>query len=110
MQAADIFGLPIPDAGPVFTTALAVHIAGGFTAVAAGALDATARKQPGLVLYYNDVRHVGIDVDDGRVMVAPPSAVRSPRTASACATSTDRRSTASGGRVDQPGIGCMPTR
>jgi hypothetical protein len=45
--AADIFGLPIPDAGPVFAIALGVHIAGGLTAVVAGALAATARKQPG---------------------------------------------------------------
>jgi hypothetical protein len=47
MLAADIFGLPIPAAGPIFTTALAVHIACGLTAVAAGALAATAKKRPG---------------------------------------------------------------
>jgi hypothetical protein len=40
-------GLPIPDAGPVFTAALAVHIPSGMTAVIAGALAATARKRPG---------------------------------------------------------------
>lgn len=47
MLSADLFGLPIPDAGPLFTAALAVHIASGLTAVIAGALAATARKRPG---------------------------------------------------------------
>jgi hypothetical protein len=47
MLATSIFGLPTPDAGPVFATALTVHIAAGLTAVAAGALAATAHKQPG---------------------------------------------------------------
>jgi hypothetical protein len=46
MLATSIFGLPTPDAGPVFATALTVHIAAGLTAVA-GALAATAHKQPG---------------------------------------------------------------
>ena len=41
---SEIFGLPIPDAGPVFTTALVIHILCGLTAVIAGALAATARK------------------------------------------------------------------
>jgi hypothetical protein len=44
---AEIFGLPIPDAGPVFAIALAVHIACGLTAVIAGALAATAKKRRG---------------------------------------------------------------
>lgn len=43
----EIFGLPIPDAGPIFATALALHILSGLTAVIAGVLAATARKQPG---------------------------------------------------------------
>jgi uncharacterized membrane protein len=43
----EIFGLPIPDAGPIFATALVIHILCGLTAVIAGALAATARKQPG---------------------------------------------------------------
>jgi hypothetical protein len=47
MLERDIFGLPIPDAGPVFAVALAVHVACGLTAVIAGALAATARKRPG---------------------------------------------------------------
>jgi hypothetical protein len=47
MLSRDIFGLPIPDAGPVFALALAVHIAAGLTAVIAGALAATATKRPG---------------------------------------------------------------
>lgn len=45
--ALDIGGLHIPDAGPVFFAALAVHIAAGLTAVAAGILATTARKRPG---------------------------------------------------------------
>jgi len=47
MLSRDIFGLPIPEAGPVFAVALAVHIAAGLTAVTAGALAATAIKRPG---------------------------------------------------------------
>ena len=43
----EIFGLPIPDAGPIFATALVIHILCGRIAVIAGALAATARKQPG---------------------------------------------------------------
>jgi hypothetical protein len=43
----EIFGLPIPDAGPIFATALVLHILSGLTAVIAGALAATARQQPG---------------------------------------------------------------
>lgn len=47
MLAGDVFGLPIPDAGPVFAAALAVHVVSGLTAVVAGALAASARKRPG---------------------------------------------------------------
>jgi hypothetical protein len=43
----EIFGLPIPDAGPIFAAALVLHILSGLTAVSAGALAATTRKQPG---------------------------------------------------------------
>jgi hypothetical protein len=42
-----IFGLEIPDAGPVFGTALAAHVLAGTTCVIAGALAATARKRRG---------------------------------------------------------------
>jgi hypothetical protein len=47
MPGSDIVGLPIPEAGRVFATALAVHIVSGLTAVTAGALAATARKRAG---------------------------------------------------------------
>jgi hypothetical protein len=47
MRTGEILGLPIPDAGPVFTAALAVHVLCGLVAVVAGALAATARKRPG---------------------------------------------------------------
>jgi len=47
MLSRDLFGLPIPDAGPVFASALTVHIVAGLTAVTAGALAATATKRPG---------------------------------------------------------------
>ena len=47
MLTGEILGLPIPDAGPVFAIALAVHIACGLTAVIAGALAATAKKRRG---------------------------------------------------------------
>jgi hypothetical protein len=45
--ADDAFGLPIPDAGPIFAAALVLHIAFGLTAVVSGALAATAKKRPG---------------------------------------------------------------
>jgi hypothetical protein len=47
MLTGDVLGLPVPDAGPVFTAALIVHIGCGLSAVIAGALAATARKRPG---------------------------------------------------------------
>ena len=47
MLGGDIAGLPVPAAGPVFAVALAVHVVSGLTAVAAGALAATARKRAG---------------------------------------------------------------
>jgi hypothetical protein len=47
MLTGEIFGLPIPDAGPVFAIALAVHVGCGLTAAIAGALAATARKRRG---------------------------------------------------------------
>jgi hypothetical protein len=40
-------GLSIPDAGPVFLTALAVHVLAGGVCVVTGALAATARKRAG---------------------------------------------------------------
>jgi hypothetical protein len=42
-----IFGLPIPNSGPVFAIALAIHLACGLTAVTAGAFAATAKKRRG---------------------------------------------------------------
>jgi hypothetical protein len=47
MFNGEIFGLPIPDAGPIFATALVVHIVSGLTAVTTGALAAAARKRAG---------------------------------------------------------------
>jgi hypothetical protein len=47
MLGHDILGLPIPNAGHVFTIALAVHIICGLIAVLAGALAATAKKRAG---------------------------------------------------------------
>lgn len=47
MSGSDIGGLPIADAGPIFATALSVHIVSGLTAVTAGALAAAARKRAG---------------------------------------------------------------
>jgi hypothetical protein len=43
----DIAGIHVPDAGPVFLTALALHIVAGTIAVVAGLLATTARKQAG---------------------------------------------------------------
>jgi hypothetical protein len=45
--AIDIGGIHVPDNRTVFLATLAVHIGAGGTAVAAGALAATARKRPG---------------------------------------------------------------
>jgi hypothetical protein len=47
MLTGDLFGLPIPDAGPVFAAALGGHLAAGLTTVGAGASAAAARKGPG---------------------------------------------------------------
>jgi hypothetical protein len=47
MNAIEIGGLPIPDAGPVFLAALAVHVLAGATAIGALVLAATAPKRPG---------------------------------------------------------------
>jgi hypothetical protein len=47
MSARDILGLPIPEAGPVFAAALVIQILSGLTAVASGAVAATAKKRPG---------------------------------------------------------------
>ena len=45
--AIEIAGIQVPDAGPVFLAALAVHVTAGAAAVVAGLLATTARKRPG---------------------------------------------------------------
>jgi hypothetical protein len=47
VRTGDILGLPVPDAGPLFAIALAIHILCGLTGVVAGALAAAARKRRG---------------------------------------------------------------
>jgi hypothetical protein len=47
MLALDIAGIHVPDAGPVFLAALAVHVLAGGTAVVSGIFATTARKAPG---------------------------------------------------------------
>jgi len=47
MLAIKIFGVEIPDSGPLFFGALTVHVLAGMTCVFAGLLAATARKRPG---------------------------------------------------------------
>jgi hypothetical protein len=47
MLAFDVAGIHVPDAGPVFLGALAVHVLAGGTAVVSGLLATTARKRPG---------------------------------------------------------------
>jgi hypothetical protein len=42
MRDVEILGLRIPDAGPIFLAALALHVVAGLTGVIAGALAATA--------------------------------------------------------------------
>ena len=42
-----ILGIEVPDEGPLFMAALGVHVLSGMTCVVAGAVAATARKQPG---------------------------------------------------------------
>ncbi|ETK32960.1 hypothetical protein [Microbispora sp. ATCC PTA-5024] len=44
MDVIDIAGTPVPDAGPVFLTALAVHVIAGITCVICGAMAAVTRK------------------------------------------------------------------
>jgi hypothetical protein len=46
-QALDILGIQVPDAGPVFFVALALHVVAGATAVVAGIIATTARKRSG---------------------------------------------------------------
>jgi len=43
----DVGGLLVPDAGPVFLGALAVHVVAGLVAIGSGAIACTARKQRG---------------------------------------------------------------
>jgi len=45
--AIEVAGLQIPNAGPVFFAALAVHVLAGGAAVVSGALAAAAAKRPG---------------------------------------------------------------
>jgi hypothetical protein len=45
--AIDVAGFHVPDAGPVFLTALALHIAAGMTCVVAGLVATIADKRPG---------------------------------------------------------------
>jgi hypothetical protein len=45
--ALQIAGIRLPDAGPVFLAALAVHVVAGATAVLAGVLATGTRKRPG---------------------------------------------------------------
>jgi hypothetical protein len=47
LLALDIAGLRVPDAGPVFLVALAVHVLAGGVGVVTGALAATATKRQG---------------------------------------------------------------
>ncbi|WP_327090358.1 hypothetical protein OIE66_06960 [Nonomuraea sp. NBC_01738] len=44
MDEIDVLGIPVPDAGPVFFIALAVHVAAGLTCVACGAVATLSRK------------------------------------------------------------------
>ncbi|GII54428.1 hypothetical protein Pth03_28170 [Planotetraspora thailandica] len=44
MGDIEILGIPIPDAGPVFLTALTIHVAAGLTCVTCGAVAALTRK------------------------------------------------------------------
>ncbi|MBA3338943.1 MAG: DUF2306 domain-containing protein [Geodermatophilaceae bacterium] len=46
-MATGIGGLDVPDAGPVFFTALGFHVAAGATAIVAGATAAFSVKRPG---------------------------------------------------------------
>jgi hypothetical protein len=47
VYAIQILNITIPDSRPLFIGTVAVHVAAGITCVGAGALAATARKQPG---------------------------------------------------------------
>lgn len=47
MSATNVFGLPVPTAGPLFYVALTVHIVAAMTCVVTGLLAATAGKRPG---------------------------------------------------------------
>lgn len=55
-----ILGLAIPAAGPVFVTALVVHVLAGLTGIVAGAGAALARKRPGRHPQFGRVYLVGL--------------------------------------------------
>jgi uncharacterized membrane protein len=40
----DLGGISVPDAGPLFRTALAIHVAAGLTCITCGAVAALSRK------------------------------------------------------------------
>ncbi|GLW10710.1 hypothetical protein Misp01_58380 [Microtetraspora sp. NBRC 13810] len=44
MDELDVFGIPVPDAGPVFFAALGVHVAAGLCCVGCGAVAALSLK------------------------------------------------------------------
>ncbi|MCC5576293.1 DUF2306 domain-containing protein [Microtetraspora sp. AC03309] len=62
MHEIDIFGIPVPDAGPLFLTALAFHIASGLTCVACGAVAALSRKGSARHLRFGRVYLWGLGV------------------------------------------------
>jgi hypothetical protein len=44
MDEIDVLGIPVPDAGPLFFAALAVHVVSGLACVSCGAVAALSRK------------------------------------------------------------------
>ncbi|WP_326641214.1 hypothetical protein OIE67_16570 [Nonomuraea fuscirosea] len=70
----DILGIPIPDAGPVFLAALAVHIPAGLTCVISGAVAALTRKGGAAHRHFGRVYVWGLAVVFGTMTVM--SAIR----------------------------------
>jgi hypothetical protein len=58
----DVLGLPVPDAGPLFLIALAVHVTAGLTCVGRGAVAALSRKGGGAHRRFGRVYFWGLAV------------------------------------------------
>lgn len=62
MDEIDVFGIPVPDAGPLFFVALAVHVAAAMTCVGSGAVAALSHKGSALHVRYGRIYLWGLGI------------------------------------------------